>query len=646
VTARRQAEERLRASERRYRTLVTAIDQGFCVIEVQFADGRATDYRFLEANPVFEHQTGLADPVGRTIRELAPDIEERWFEIYGRVVATGEATRFVEGSAALGRWFDVFASRVGGPGSRTVAILFSDVTERRRAEAERERLLREIETERGRLADVFQHAPSFMCVLRGPDHVFERVNERYSALVSGRRLIGRPLRDALPEVAGQGFVELLDRVYRTGEAFVGAGARVVLEPGGGRPPEERFLDFVYQPLRDADGRVTGILVQGVDLTDRKRAEDALKEADRKKDDFIALLAHELRNPLAPIRNGLQTLRLSPEPATRERSQAIMDRQLAHMVRMIDDLLDVSRIGRNKMTLRRARVTLAEVVGSAVETARPVIEEAGHELTVTLPPRPVLLDADLTRLAQVFANLLTNSAKYTERGGAIRLTADAADGAVSVAVRDTGIGIPADALPTLFEMFSQVEHSIERSKGGLGIGLALVKGLVEMHRGTVSAASAGAGRGSTFTVTLPALPADAAEPDRAVPDGPAAGPGRRLLVVDDNRDGAESLAAVLQLMGNEVATAHDGVEAVERAEAFRPEVILMDIGMPRLNGLEATARIRARPWGTMTIVALTGWGQDADRERSRAAGCDGHLVKPVSASDLEALLAELSRPKPA
>jgi CheY-like chemotaxis protein len=344
----------------------------------------------------------------------------------------------------------------------------------------------------------------------------------------------------------------------------------------------------------------------------------------------------LRNPLAPLRNGLQVIRRSGDPATRERSQAMMDRQLGHMVRLVDDLLDVSRIGRNKMELRRERVTLADVVASAVETARPAVDEAGHELTLAVPPDPVHLDADLTRLAQVFSNLLTNSAKYTPRGGRIWLTAARTPGGVSVSVRDTGIGIPAESLGSVFDMFSQVDRTFERNSGGLGIGLALVKGLVEMHGGAVTAESAGPGRGSTFTVILPTAGGNPV-PAPATPGtaDAATRPARRVLVVDDNRDGAESMADMLRLSGDEVRTAHDGVEAVGAAEAFRPGVILMDVGMPRLNGLDATRLIRREPWGReLTVVALTGWGQEGDRQRSRDAGCDAHLVMPVGLSELE------------
>ncbi len=417
-----------------------------------------------------------------------------------------------------------------------------------------------------------------------------------------------------------------------------------------RDGAERPLDDSAAPIRGADRVVTGAALVFRDITERKIVEDALNEADRRKDDFIALLAHELRNPLAPIRNGLQVMRLAGGDVNAlAPARAMMERQLGHMVRLIDDLLDVSRINRNKMELRRTRILLSDIVSNAVETARPVVEAAGHELTVSLPPDPLFLDADLTRLAQVFSNLLTNSAKYTDGGGHIWLSAASENGAVTVSVRDNGIGIPADALPHIFDMFSQVDRPVERSTGGLGIGLALVKGLVEMHGGTVAAASAGQGRGSVFSVTLPVL--------ESLPEGQAAaapgqapsprGPRRRILVVDDNRDSADSMTMMLRLLGNEVRTAYDGVEAMEHAEAFRPQVILMDVGMPKLNGLQATQLIREREWGgDMRIIALTGWGQDGDRDRSRDAGCDGHLVKPVNLADLQKLLdedAETARP---
>lgn len=417
--------------------------------------------------------------------------------------------------------------------------------------------------------------------------------------------------------------------------------RVVLPYG-----DVRWLRDQGKAFADESGRPIFLTGACLDITDRRRAEEALHDADRKKDEFLALLAHELRNPLAPLRNGLQVIKFAAANAEAvTQARTMMDRQLSHMVRLIDDLLDVSRLSQKKLHLQRTVVVLAEVVANAVETARPAIEAAGHELTVSLPAEPLYLDADLTRLAQVFNNLLNNSTKYTPRGGHIWLTATRRENAVSVAVRDTGIGIPAEALPHVFDMFSQVDRSMERTTGGLGIGLALVKGVVEMHDGVISAESPGVGQGSTFTVTFPikdggsgSTPAGLAEESQQ-----AQMPGRRILVVDDNPDSANSMALMLTLLGNEVRTAHDGIEALETAAGFRPEVILMDLGMPRLNGLETTRRIRDTEWGrSMTVIALTGWGQEMDRERSRLAGCDGHLVKPVSLSDLEKMLAELRR----
>ncbi len=404
-----------------------------------------------------------------------------------------------------------------------------------------------------------------------------------------------------------------------------------------RTGAEKWIRAIGRTFYAADGtprRFDGVTLN---VTDQKKVEEQLHDADRRKDEFLALLAHELRNPLAPLRNGLQVMRLAGSSGeAADETRAMMERQLAHMVRLIDDLLDVTRISRNKMELRRERVLLTDVVSSAVETARPAIDAAGHELLVALPSAPVYLNADLMRLAQVLSNLLTNAAKYTEERGRIWLSATLNSGEVVVAVRDTGIGIPAQSLPTIFDMFSQADRSMERTRGGLGIGLALVKGLVEMHGGCVTAESGGDGQGSTFTVTLPreqsrrleqaATPVASAEIRR--------GPCRRILVVDDNRDSAASMAAILKILGHDVRTAFDGEEAIAAAEQFKPAVILMDVGLPKLNGYEATRRIREAPWATsVTILAVTGWGQEDDRAESRSAGCDGHLVKPVQLEEL-------------
>jgi PAS domain S-box-containing protein len=401
------------------------------------------------------------------------------------------------------------------------------------------------------------------------------------------------------------------------------------------------LSLTISPIRDGAGRVIGASKVARDVTDRKRTDDALREADRRKDEFLALLAHELRNPLAPLQNGLQIVRLADADSKAVAQAGIMmERQLGHMVRLVDDLLDVARINQNKMELRRSRVLLSDVMSSAVETARPAIEAAGHELIISAPAELIHLDADLMRLSQVFSNLLTNSAKYTDRAGHIWFGAERRGAEVIVSVRDTGIGIPTDALSRIFDMFSQVDRTIERTAGGLGIGLALVQGLVKVHGGSVIAESPGVGKGSTFTVRLPVV-------ERSERDTPRVGrgtpqpAGRRLLIADDNPDAADSMGMLLELLGNEVCLAHDGIEAVEMAERFQPDVVLMDMGMPRLNGYDATRRIREQPWGReMTIIALTGWGQENDKARSSEAGCDGHLVKPIDLAALEKLLTKL------
>lgn len=403
----------------------------------------------------------------------------------------------------------------------------------------------------------------------------------------------------------------------------------------------RWVAVTNTPDIAADGRVRGFVTHVIDVTERKQAEKERQEADRRKNVFLATLAHELRNPLAPLRNGLQLLRLAQDDAQSvENARGMMERQLQQMVRLIDDLLDVSRISRNRLELRREDIDLGAAVQSAVEASRPFIHSCGHELEVRLPREPVYLHADVIRLAQVISNLLSNAAKYTNRGGRIRLTVEQADGEVAITVTDTGIGIPTEHLPHIFEMFAQVDSALERSQGGLGIGLALARSLVEMHGGSIEARSAGAGTGSEFTVRLPVLADRAGDaPVEAVREQ-ASVAQRRILVVDDYEDAADTLAAMLGLMGHETATARDGIEAVEKAASFRPEVVLLDIGLPGMNGYEVALRIRAQLWGRKTVlVALTGWGQDEDKRRAEAAGFDVHLTKPVDPEVLQGLLAK-------
>ncbi|HET9482880.1 MAG TPA: ATP-binding protein [Xanthomonadales bacterium] len=408
----------------------------------------------------------------------------------------------------------------------------------------------------------------------------------------------------------------------------------------------RHCNIRAVPVLDADGAVREWVGSCEDVDDARRAEEALRESehrlkqdDRRKDEFIATLAHELRNPLAPIRSAAKILEVAgaERPQTRW-AHEVIGRQVAQMARLLDDLLDVSRITQDKLELKRERVQLADVVRSAIETSMPLIREQGCELAVELPGEPLALDADPTRLSQILLNLLNNAAKYNHKGGRIAVSARRAGAEVEVVVADSGIGITPEAMPRIFDMFAQVEDARKRARGGLGIGLALVRRLAQMHGGTVTARSDGAERGSEFVLRLPLAAERAPAEPAAARDGQGRRETYRIVVADDNQDAAESLAMLLGLEGHEVRTVYDGEQAVDEVERFAPHIVLLDIGMPQLDGYQAAARIRARDGGLRpTLIALTGWGQEQDKQRARQAGFDHHLTKPV---DLDALLGAL------
>jgi signal transduction histidine kinase/ActR/RegA family two-component response regulator len=377
---------------------------------------------------------------------------------------------------------------------------------------------------------------------------------------------------------------------------------------------------------------------------QREMRDALAESDRRKDEFLATLAHELRNPLAPVRNAIHILRARMPPAPElQWARDVIDRQVTQMTRLIDDLMDVARITRGTFELRRERVALDEVVRTAVETSRPSIDASGHDLVVRLPPDAIYVDADVIRLAQVFANLLNNAAKYTGPGGRIVVAAERDGDTVAVAVQDSGIGIPSEMLAQVFEPFTQLDRSLERSRGGLGIGLALAKRLVEMHGGRIEAHSAGPGLGSRFVVRLP-VSAQLGIPYAAASEGGSPMPARgrnRVLVADDNSDSATSLGILLNDAGYDVRTAGDGAQALETAAQFRPDVVLLDIGMPKLNGYEVARHVRRQPWGrNVLLIAVTGWGGADHRQQTTQAGFDHHLTKPVDPAALIRLLASV------
>jgi PAS domain S-box-containing protein len=443
----------------------------------------------------------------------------------------------------------------------------------------------------------------------------------------------------------------LPRVNGEHQLAVATGADRFVTTYRVRHKDGRWLHVMDRALfeRNAADKVVRILGCAVDISEQKQAEETLREDDRRKDEFLATLAHELRNPLAPLRNALEVMRLDPGNLEMfAHLNEIMERQLGHLVRLVDDLLDVSRITRGKIELRSERIDVAKVVESALETSRPLIEAENHQLSVLLPGHPVFVMGDLTRLAQVVSNLLNNSAKYTPPHGQIGLTVEANGGELLIRVRDNGLGIPPTMLPRVFNMFTQVERTRDHAQGGLGIGLTLVRRLVEMHKGRVEAFSEGSNKGSEFVIHLPLAPVSSEDfrsdgaADTHLQDG-AVRSRLRVLVVDDNLDSLTSLAMLLRMSGDEVRTATDGAAALDVAKAFRPEVVLLDLGLPGMDGYEVGRRIRKMPEArSAVLVAQTGWGQDEDRRRSAEAGFNAHLVKPVDPAELQRILASLPK----
>ena len=381
------------------------------------------------------------------------------------------------------------------------------------------------------------------------------------------------------------------------------------------------------------------------LKDSRENAQALKEADARKDEFLATLAHELRNPLAPIRNGLQILRMSPEGPRAEDVRGMMDRQLTHLVRLIDDLLDVSRVSRGRIDLRKERMKLQDAVQAAIETSKPLIDTNAHSFTLDMPDTPLWVEGDLTRLAQVISNLINNAAKYTTEGGDIRLNVKPHDGQVDIEVIDNGLGIEADMLPRVFDLFAQADRHLDRSQGGLGIGLALVSKLVEMHGGASQAFSAGPGTGSTFTVSLPLVDEAGGAIGKPLQKASKTAHPLKVLIVDDNVDSAQTSLWMLDLIGHDATVAHEGAKALDIARDLRPDVVLLDIGMPGMDGYEVCRALRQMPeMEHKVLIAQTGWGQESDRQKAFAAGFDHHITKPVSLDLLTQLLADIARPK--
>jgi len=489
-----------------------------------------------------------------------------------------------------------------------------------------------------RMANTFQQAPAAIAIVRGTDLDFELANDRFVELSWQRQLIGLPMRRAFPELEGQGMVEELEQALATGQPVIGKARRVMLKRDGAL--QECYFDYVHQPVRNARGDVDRVAIVAFEVTELVRARRDAELANRTKDDFLAMVGHELRNPLSPILIALELMRLKGLGGLAREHSAI-ERQAHHLVRLVDDLLDVARIAQGKIALRLERIELSKLLAQALETVSGLLEERQQRLEVDVAVDGLAINADPMRFAQVLVNLLTNAAKYSNLGGHILVRAAAAKGRVVLTVRDTGIGIGAEMLPHLFDKFVQAPQSLDRSRGGLGLGLSIARSLVQLHGGEIEAHSAGPGAGSEFTIRLPlAGEADLAPSAGAAPGQLAAVAPRRVLLVDDNQDVLQGLRALLEVGGHEVQAVADPASALRASASFVPDLAILDIGLPGMDGYELAIELRRKPgYGNTRLVALSGYGQPADQARSRAAGFAAHLVKPITPAQLYSLLVD-------
>jgi signal transduction histidine kinase/ActR/RegA family two-component response regulator len=502
--------------------------------------------------------------------------------------------------------------------------------------------LRAIETAQARrMETVFAQVPAAIAILRGPEHVYELANPSYLELVGGREIIGKPIRAALPELEGQDIYELLDRVYGTGTPYVGRSLRAEVVKGDPPARQECFFDFVYQPMFADEGSIDGIAVVAFDVTELSMARRAAERASRAKDEFLAMLGHELRNPLAPIMTALQLMKLRGIQVA-EKERAIIERQAEHLVGLVDDLMDVARVAQGKIHLRKELVELHAIVANAIEIASPLLEEKRHKLRSDIPSHGMQVHVDPNRFAQILANLLMNAAKYTDGDGTISIHAAQEASGIMIEIADNGNGISPEMLPHIFDMFVQDRQNLARSRGGLGLGLTIVRSLIELHGGSISASSAGPGKGSVFTLRFPAVGMQETEPQlaRHAPSAACADADgtASVLIVDDNADAARTLGDLFTARGYRTLVAFDGPSALGRLQSETPDIAILDIGLPGMDGYELASSIRAMPGKErVRLIALTGYGQDSDRKRIAEAGFERHIVKPVNFADLEKML---------
>lgn len=787
VTDARRAEAKLQASEIRYRTLFEAVEQGFCIVEVLFDEtDRAVDWLFLEANPAFERHTGLREVVGKRVRELLPSLDDSWFNLYGGVAKTGKPARYEGYAEPLDRWFEVQAIRIEDVSAGKVVVLFTDISDRKRAEvalreseARARRSAYEANLERNLLDAILDAAPTGIVVAnatgelirvnRASDQIwggspvtreieeyrqwkawwangserrgklvepgewavvralegilvegdvveiepFDAPGERRTVMITAApvrdrdakvvgavvaqtdvtdllaaeaavrrseeryRLVARATNDIIwdwdfqtntlswneavrthvgcaPEELGTSLEAWSERIHPEDRDRVNASLMAAIESDAAVWSDEyrfrredgtyaTFLDRGYM-ARDEKGKVYRAIGSMLNLTEQREAERALREADRRKDEFLAVLAHELRNPLAPVRTAVQLLRQvgSSDPLV-ERTRDIIDRQVTHMAKLIDDLLDVSRITRGKLELRVQRCDLAALVRQTAEDYRANLEASGLRLDVAMSEGELWVDGDPTRIVQMIGNLLHNATRFAAAGGKVSVCVaeHPSRNEAVIVVQDDGVGIAPELMGRIFDAFSQAEQGLARSKGGLGLGLALTKGLAELHGGTVTAESAGLGKGAKFTIHIPLAehPAEHEGNGKGGPTRPL-----KVVVVEDNQDSADLLATLLELSGHEVKIAYDGRSGIDVIESFAPEVVISDIGLPgEIDGYAVARAVRETTTSDRPLlIALSGYAQDEDRRRSRQAGFDTHLAKPPDLEKLRAILDEATR----
>ncbi|MFL6665514.1 MAG: PAS domain-containing protein, partial [Rhizobacter sp.] len=537
---------------------------------------------------------------------------------------------------------------------QTEARRAQEALERSRAELlrawqENDRARRSAELQKEHLAALFSQAPAPICILRGADFRVEFANPPMCQLwgLSPDQVVDKPVLEAMPSLRATQFKEMLDEVMKSGVPYVGKEVPAIIDRQGRGEPEDAYLNFTYAPLRDVEGCIDGVLAMASDVTDEIRAREQMSElhemaqaASRAKDDFLAMLGHELRNPLAPLQTSLHLIRQRVPGGAADALLDIAERQAGNLSRIVDDLLEAARITEGKIDLRLERVDMVASVNQALEAAHDFLESQKHELTVTLPKEPVYINADPVRVEQVILNLLNNAGKYTPAGGRIGVSLRAVGEVAELSIADDGIGISEELRPRLFQIFQQGNRDLARGEGGLGIGLSVVRRLVDLHGGSVEALSAGPGQGSEFIVRLPLAHKNAAVAPKPA-DAPPAVPSakqHRVLVVDDNHDAGETLLMLIESLGHETQMAGDGPSAVQLCEQWHPDIVFLDIGLPGMDGYEVAREIRRRHSnGVPRLVALTGYRQDTDRAKARAAGFDQHLVKPAPVKEIMAIL---------